>query len=578
MTLLDDGVRTEALGRMPVVNNQGGRLARLTRFEVWRRLGVAVLALVVGWLVLAPLVFVESKALRGDALGRALRTPNLGSIVLTTLKLAVLSSVLALVLGVILAFAAVHLSPRWRWLDVVPALSVVLPAVANITGWTALLSPRPGYLNSLLRKLPWWSGLKEGPVDVYSTTWIALVVGFGLTSFAYLFIRTGMRGINPEVVEAARLSGSSPLQAFRRVVLPLLRPSLVYGGIVVFMLSLGQFTAPLLLGARRGIRVVTTEMYRYTSQTPTDYGRAAALASPLLLVGIGLLSYQRFALRHAERHATMGGRSGRTAWTPSRWAPLPIVAFGVVGVLGPMLALMIVSVSPFWTGEVDLDLFTLDNYRKLFDREVVVQSIRNSLMASGVAVAVSLPLGYVLANTLLARRESRIRRLLEIVVSLPLSMPAVLFGIGFLLAYSEGPLILYGTPWVIVVVYVTLMLPFTTRMQMAGLTSLGADMAAAARTAGASPLRTHRTIIIPLMRGAIGNAAALIFVLCTHEFAASLLVRSGTQQVMGTMLYEIWNGSAYPQAAAMALVMTAITAVGVAAAVKIGGRDALAQV
>ncbi len=66
-----------------------------------------------------------------------------------------------------------------------------------------------------------------------------------------------------------------------------------------------------------------------------------------------------------------------------------------------------------------------------------------------------------------------------------------------------------------------------------------------------------------------------MFVLLTHEFAASLLVRSPTTQVMGTVLFDYYVNGSYPLVAAIALVMTVVTAVGVAVAIILGGSDAL---
>ena len=71
------------------------------------------------------------------------------------------------------------------------------------------------------------------------------------------------------------------------------------------------------------------------------------------------------------------------------------------------------------------------------------------------------------------RRIGFLRPILDFLVTMPLGIPAVVFGVGFLFAYTQEPFFLYGTKWVIVLVYVTLMLPFTTRMQMAGMVSLG---------------------------------------------------------------------------------------------------------
>ena len=182
---------------------------------------------------------------------------------------------IAMVLGTLLAFAASRLPAKLGFLRVIPILPIVMPAIANIVGWAFLLSPGPGYLNVLLRKLPWWSGADTGPIDVYTVPWIILLTAFGLTSFVYLFVGAGMQNISSEHLEAAQVGGSSTLGVFFRIVLPLLRPSLIYGGGIALLLGLGQFTGPLLLGQNSGVKVLTTEMYRRASESPSDFAAAA---------------------------------------------------------------------------------------------------------------------------------------------------------------------------------------------------------------------------------------------------------------------------------------------------------------
>ena len=76
----------------------------------------------------------------------------------------------------------------------------------------------------------------------------------------------------------------------------------------------------------------------------------------------------------------------------------------------------------------------------------------------------------------------------------------MIFGVGFLLTYTNQPLVLYGTSWVMILVYVTLMIPFATRMQLSGLAALGDSYIEAARVSGAGWLRAHLTILVPLLR------------------------------------------------------------------------------
>ena len=228
---------------------------------------------------------------------------------------------------------------------------------------------------------------------------------------------------------------------------------------------------------------------------------------------------------------------------------------------------MIVSLSPFWSETIPWGEFTLDNFRRIFEEARVTEAIVTSLVVSLVAVAIALPVGFVASSLLLRSRISGWHRTtLDLVVALPLGIPAVVFGAAFLLEYTRGPFILYGSRWVVILVYLVLMLPFTTRMQMSGMVALGESYVEASRVSGASAWRTNWQILVPLMRGTIGAAAALMFVLLTHEFTASLLVRSSTMQTMGTALYDFWSNGFYPEVAAIALVMTGVTLAGVIAA------------
>jgi iron(III) transport system permease protein len=139
------------------------------------------------------------------------------------------------------------------------------------------------------------------------------------------------------------------------------------------------------------------------------------------------------------------------------------------------------------------------------------------------------------------------------------------------MVYTNKPLVLYGTRWVLVLVYVTLMIPFSTRMQLGAMAALGNSYNEASRAAGAGPLRTNLQIVVPLLRPAFGGAAALMFVLLTHEFAASLLVRAPTINVMGTILYDYYENGGYPLVACISLIMVGVTTAGVLAALVLGG-------
>jgi iron(III) transport system permease protein len=559
---------TLASAARPIV---GARLRRLAAAG-----GVLVFVAALGYLVVLPLIRLQTFAFEDGAEGyrTAYSAPGIGKVLWTTAALATGSLVIAMVLGTSLAWAASRLPPQYGFLRTLPVLPIVIPAVANVVGWVFLFSPRPGYLNALLRYLPWWSDLESGPVDIYSVPWIILITGFLLTSFVYLFVTAGLQGINQEHIEAAEACGSSPSGAFFKVVLPLLRPALIYGAGVVLLLGLGQFTAPLLLGSSLGIDVVTTEMFRYMSESPVDFAAAAAFGAPLVIFGLVVVVLQKIGLGDQARFVTHGGRAFRTSQRASKAAVVMILLYTAVSTVLPIGSLIIVALSPYWSSAIKPENFTLENFGTVLSRSDTTEAIVTSVMASAVAVAIVLIVGFIAASLLLRWQSFKpVRALLDLIISLPLGIPAVIFGAGFLLTYSYPPLILYGSRWVIILVYTALMLPFGTRMLLSSMISLGDGYLEASRASGAGVLATNLRIVLPLLRTSIGAAAALMFVLLTHEFSASLLVRTPTTQVMGTVLYDFWTNGSYPTVAAIALVMTVVTAIGVATAMLIGGRD-----
>ena len=292
----------------------------------------------IAYLVLMPLYKLQQLAFENDAAGYsdAFTAPAIGDTIKATIGLALGSLVIALVLGTLLAWAATRLPPHMKLLRVLPILPIVVPAVASVIGWSFLLSPRPGYLNALLRNLPWWDHLEEGPVDIYSMPWIVIITGFGLTAFVYLFVSSGFANINSELLEAAQVSGSRGPGVFFRITLPLLRPVLVYGGGVALLLGLGQFTGPLLLGRNVGITVLTTQMYFFTSQSPINFGAAAAIGTPLLVFGLFVVVAQKLILGDQARFVTHGGKAFRSDTRPSKLAMATIITYSFLATILPV--------------------------------------------------------------------------------------------------------------------------------------------------------------------------------------------------------------------------------------------------
>ena len=541
-----------------------------------------LLAIGVGFLVLSPVLQLQWRAFLdgGSAFVRMQDLPRIGTTLGTTIVLAILSSILAVLMGTLLAWCASMLPQRVRRIgELAPLLPLVVPAVAAVTGWIFLLSPRVGYLNMALRSLPGLDRLEEGPFDIYSVTGIIIITGMLLSSFVYVFVFTGLKNMGQELEAAAAACGASPTMRFFTITLPLLRPSIIFATGVVFLLGLGQFTAPLLLGRTAKIDVLTTEMFYLTERFPVDFGLGAALGFPILALGLMVVLFQKLALGEQRRFVVVSARSKYNVRESRWWAAVVIGLYLLVTTVLPLLALIYVSVSPFWTGSLIVPELTLRHWSSVLGNRGLVDAIWTSVKTSVIGIAILIPLGFFMAFALLqsTRIAKPVRMAIDLFATLPIAVPASLMGFGLLFVYSQPPIQIYGTTAVLVVTYVTLMIGHSTRLQFTTLVATGQEFLEASKASGAGPIRSLFEVMLPMCRKGIAATAALTFVLLFHEFSASLMVRSARTQVIGSVMYDVWAGGIYSQVAVLALIMVVVTVIGVCIAGWLGGTDPTQQ-
>ena len=552
----------------------------LIRREVAPQIGWLIIVLVVGFMVVWPILQLQWRAFAegGSAFTRMGELPRIGDTVRTTIILALLSSTFAVVLGTMLAWCASLLPRRVQKLgELAPILPLIVPAVAAVTGWIFLLSPKVGYLNMMLRLTPFFSGLEEGPFDIYTVKWIVLITGLLLSSFVYVFVHTGLKNMGQELEAAAAACGAAPFRRLFTITLPLLRPSIIFAAGVVTLLGMGQFTAPLLLGRTSRIDVLTTEMFHLTLRYPIDYGLGAALGFPILVAGLLVVLAQKMALGEQRRYVVVSARSKYDIRQTSWWAAAVIGVYFVITTVLPLLALTYVSLSPFWSGSLVMTELTTRHWKSVLDNPVLVNAVWTSIKTSVIAIAILIPLGFAMAYALLqSTRISRpIRLAIDFLATLPIAVPASLLGFGLLFAYTRPPIQIYGTAAVLVVTYITLMIGHSTRLQFTTLVATGQEFLEASKACGAGAFRSLVQVLLPLCRTGIGATAALTFVLLFHEFSASLMVRSARTQVIGSVMYDVWTGGVYSEVAVLALIMVVVTVIGVMIAIWIGGTDSL---
>lgn len=559
-----------------------GRRRRLLPGGESHQLLWMLLVIVVGALVLLPIVPLQIRAWENGADGvrRMLEMQGIGTILRTTLILGIGGLVVGLFIGTVLALCVYAMTPRMRtFFEFTPVIPMVIPAVAHVVGFVFLFSPENGYFNSFLRSTPFFGG-DSGPVNVYTLPWITFYTGTHLAAFVYLFVYTGLKNLGSDYGLAARVNGASGLRSLFTITLPLLRPTFVYAGVVVLLLSLGQFTGPLILGRREGVDVVTTVMYSLSAEYPVDYALASALGTSFVALAIFLVIFQRKAVGNQSRFVGQGqaARDNRSLSPVTSWLSAVVVGtYVLIAAVLPLLAIVFVALSPYWSGSLDFGSLTLANFDQVLNDPAVRSSIVTTVIVSVLGVLLVIPIGMLISLGIYNRDKlwRPLPTILDVAANLPLTVPAALLGFGFLFAYSHPAIGIYGTRLSLILAYMTIMIPYAVRYQLATLMSLGRQTMEASQVAGAHPIRTFLLIILPLSRAGIVASGAIMFVLLTHEFGVSVLLRAPDALVMSVVLYDQYTIGSYPKVAVIALIMTVVTGLGVALAMFFGGRRTL---
>ena len=201
----------------------------------------------------------------------------------------------------------------------------VPPLVAGVA-WSILGSPKSGLLNTMMK----WIGL-DWRIDLYSMAGLIVVFGMYYAPYVYMFTASALRNMDPSLEEAAEIAGVGPVRTLFTVTFPLIAPAIISGMLLSFIVMLGIYGIPAVLGAPANISVLTTYIFKLTNWSPPLYSTAAAVAIILMVVTGALVLLQQRVLA-GRSFITVAGKAFRPRVLdlgPWRWltlgtrAPLP---------------------------------------------------------------------------------------------------------------------------------------------------------------------------------------------------------------------------------------------------------------
>lgn len=503
----------------------------------------------------------------GDAVGvsldnfaRLFGDPRFASAAVNTLIAGGLTTFFAMVLGFTLAWLVARTDmPGRGWFETGNLVPFFLSPYVGALSWIYLLAPHGGLIPRLTRN---YLGFSLDWLDIYSIPGVIWVLTLFYTPYVYLFVIGPLRQMDAAFEDAARVHGASFWYTLRHITLPLVLPALLSAALIVFVTSAGLFDVPLALGSPRGIRFMPTEIFSLV-QYPSDFGRAAAFGMVVLTVTILLTLLQRSFIAN-RRFDTITGKGYRPRQIHlrrgGRIAALTLECVYIGGaVVLPTAVLLMVAFSKLWTGVFLWRTATLGNFEYVLTKyDLTKTAIANSLFLAltGATIAVALS---VLQSYYLTRGNPKHRALVDALLSLPLGIPGIVLGLGFLIMAIRTPL--YSTLSIILIAYIARFFPFATRTVTAMFLAISPELEQSARASGASWWQTMRMIVLPLLRPALVAAWLMLFVIFIRELGATILLYAqGTETISVAMVILSERSSGYVAALAVVQLLLLLSA------------------
>lgn len=440
-----------------------------------------------------------------------------------SLGVALASALCAALIAVPLACFTVRF--RFRGMVLVHTLGVLPLVMPPFVGAVAmqLIYGRSGAVNLLLQRhlgftLPIMDGL-AGVVFVESIHYFPFIL---------MNLTVALRNIDGAMEEAAQNLGCRGWRLFRRVVFPLALPGFVGGASLVFVKVFDDLGTPLVLGQTN---LLAPQAYLRITQVGLEDPMGYVISVIMIAFSIAAMALSARALKGRD-FATL--QKGGTALQQRRLSPAAAlaaqawIALVLLVVLSPHLGVLLLSFARVWSFSPLPDAYTLAHYATVFEHAGGMMA--NTALYCGLAATLDVVLGLAIA-WLMLRSSLPARQWLDWIATASLAVPGIVLAIGFLRLYKgvllPGTDLLLTGSWVMIMLaYAVRRLPYALRACVAALQQVHASLEEAAQSVGATPLRTVRRVVVPLMAGGLLAGFVTSFTTAAVELSATMLLVS----------------------------------------------------
>ncbi|MBQ9564710.1 MAG: iron ABC transporter permease [Synergistaceae bacterium] len=455
---------------------------------------------------------------------------------------------LSMVFGVAIAFPLAWLVGRTdmygrRFFRTLFVMTYMVPPYVGAMAWLRLLNPKVGTLNLLLADL---FGLAENPFNIYTVSGLVWVLTTFYYPYAFITISRAMEKMDPSLEEASKISGASPLKTVMTVTFPVMLPSIVAAGLLVFVSAASCYGIPSIIGAPGQIDTVTTRIIDYVYVGSTEgLSDATALAVSLMVIANAALYVSTFICGR-KQYITVSGKSTRPNIVElGRWrlpVTLLVTVFALVVVVIPFATVAMTSFTKNLGKPLSAANFTTRYWDILFTRKGILDTAKNSLISASVAATAGIAISCVMA-WLLTRTRARGRRIPDFLITLGSGTPSVVIALALIMTMSgRFGINIYNTLTIMIVAYMVKYLVMGMRTVVSAMSQIHPSLEEAALISGAEWQRGFWDVTLPLIAPSVVAGWFLIFMPSFYELTMSTLLYSTDTKTIG---YELFTYQTY---------------------------------
>ncbi len=381
---------------------------------------------------------------------------------------------------------------------------------------------------------------------------VFFVMTFGCTHQYMIFFRNAINSIDNEIIDSAKNLGSSQLEILFKVVLPIVKPTLITLIIITFQTGLASFAAPLMVGGK-DFQTISPLILTF-SQRPKSRDIASVLSLVLASFQIVLLAIMTW--NESKGNYMSVSNSKKRLKKQEIQNPLAKIILYIIAIIlffiqaTPSIMIIISSfldTHALSRNIISLKHLTLDNYRNVLTNSKNLSPLLRSSIYSGLAAIISVLFMLVLVRLVMKEKNKKPIKALEYIFYIPWLVPSIMIALGYMMIYDRPrPLIfnqsVIGSQWILVVAYTVTVLPSTLRSLKSAYYNFNTSLEEASQNLGASSLRTFFQVVLPAVLPTALALCALNFNTNLSEYNMSAFLYPPGSETIGIIIKQ--NSSA----------------------------------